>query len=215
MTGFLKKDFYSLASLYKKNLLLVYVLYTVLTLATDNLFFLYFMIWLMGFYAMSAISLDASCSWDRYARTLPASTGQIVGARYLITMGMVLSGAVLALVLGIANFFLRGGNLAEVAVTVCIISGIALAMIGLLLPAAYKWGVEKARNGFLALFLLVFLLPLLMEQGIFDDAALKQAGNWLDMQSPGMLMAASLGLGILACGVGFALSCGVYRKKEF
>ena len=78
MIGFLKKDVYCLASLYKKNLVLVYVLYAVLTIATDNLFFLYFMIWLMGFYAISAISLDNSCGWDRFARTLPATMGNAI-----------------------------------------------------------------------------------------------------------------------------------------
>lgn len=215
MIGFLKKDVYALISLYRKNLLLVYALYTVLFFVTDNLFFLYFMIWLMGFYALSAISLDDGCGWDRYARTLPAATGQIVGARYLVAIGMVLAGAVLALLIGAASTCFRGGSPAEMAATVPLVSGIALAMIGLLLPAAYKWGVEKARNGFLALFLLVFLVPLLMEKGILNGAAMDRAFLWLEAQPPALPAAAALGLGLLACAAGFAVSCRIYRGKEF
>ena len=97
MIGFFRKDFYALASLYKKNLALVFVLYVVLTVSTGNPFFLYFLIWMLGFYSLSAISLDQSCGWDRYARTLPASPRQVVAARYLITVGFMALGAALAL----------------------------------------------------------------------------------------------------------------------
>ena len=48
MTGFLRKDIYSLCSMYRKNLILVFLLYTVMTLAMNVTFLLYMMIWLMG-----------------------------------------------------------------------------------------------------------------------------------------------------------------------
>ena len=86
MLGFLRKDFYMLYGAYKKNLLLVFLLYAALVLVMKNTFLLAILIWLMAFYGLSAITMDDSCGWDRYARTLPVSSGAVITARFLTTL---------------------------------------------------------------------------------------------------------------------------------
>ena len=214
MIGFFRKDFYALASLYKKNLALVFVLYIVLTVSTGNPFFLYFLIWMLGFYSLSAISLDQSCGWDRYARTLPASPRQVVAARYLITVGFMAVGAALAL--AVQLIALDGQQAAlETVGAVPLVTAIAIVIISIMLPAAYKWGMEKARNGFLALFAAVFAVPLLMEQGVLDDAFLERALNWLNAVSPAALVCFSLAAAILVCWISYEIAWRIYKKQEF
>lgn len=215
MIGFLRKDLYSLASTYKKNLAFVFLLYTVMTLAMDVTFLLYMVIWLMGFYSLSAISLDDACGWNRYARTLPASDRQIVGARFLATLLMTALGVVFAMIVGIAGCLIRRLPLEELLFSIPVITGIALACIGLLLAAAYKWGVDKARNTFLLAFMAACLIPSLLAKRLGGLASLKDAAAWLDAQPAALSAAAALGIGLAVFAVGYLLACAVYRKKEF
>ena len=215
MIGFLRKDFYCLMSLYKRNLSLVILLYAVLTLVTKQTFFLYFLIWMMGFYSLSAVTLDDSCGWNRYARTLPASPWKIVGARFLMTAGMTVTGAVVGIVMGCILALVHGSNLEEIVVVVAIITGVALLTMGIMLPAAYKWGMEKARNGFLALFLVVFLVPLLMERGFLDDASLRSFFAWADAQPVWLLSGGALLIALVVYLLGYGIACGIYARKEY
>ena len=215
MTGFLRKDIYSLCSMYRKNLILVFLLYTVMTLAMNVTFLLYMMIWLMGFYSLSAITLDESSGWDRYARTLPASAGQIIGARFLATLLMVAVGVVFSLAVGLAACLMRKEAMGELLFAVPVVTAVALVCIGLLLPAAYKWGVEKARNTFLLLFMLVFFVPALLEKKMGGEAMLQKAAAFLDEQPPALLLGGALAIGLAVFFLGYLLSCTVYRNKVF
>ena len=214
MIGFLRKDFYALTSLYKKNLALVFVLYVVLTVSTGNPFFLYFLIWMMGFYSLSAISLDQGCGWDRYARTLPSSPRQVVAARYLITVGSMAAGAALALAVHLIAIDGQQSALEAVG-AVPVVTAVSIVTISIMMPAAYKWGIEKARNGFLALFAVVFAVPLLMEQGVLDDAVLTRALSWLDTVPVGLLTVSVLAAAALVCWISYEIAWRIYRKQEF
>lgn len=215
MIGFLRKDFYCLMNLYKKNLILVVLLYAVLTLATKQTFFIGFLVWMMGFYSLSAVTLDDSCGWNRYARTLPASPKKIVAARFLMTAGMTLGGAVAGIVMGIILVLVHGGNPGEIVAVVSVVAGVALLTMGIMLPAAYKWGMEKARNGFIALFLVVFLVPLLMEKGVVDDASLQAVLAWMDAQPVWVLGGGALLVALVIYLLGYSVACGIYARKEF
>lgn len=215
MIGFLRKDFYCLMSLYKKNLMLVVLLYAVLTVATKQTFFIGFLVWMMGFYSLSAVTLDDSCGWNRYARTLPASPSKIVAARFLMTAAMTLCGAVLGIVMGCILVLVHGGNLAEIITVVLVVTGVALLTMGIMLPAAYKWGMEKARNGFVALFLVVFLVPLLMEKGFVDDASLRAALAWMDAQPVWVLSGGALLIALVVYLLGYGIASGIYTRKEY
>ncbi len=215
MLGFLRKDCYMLYGAYKKNLLLVFVLYAALVLAMKNTFLLAIVIWLMAFYGLSAITMDDSCGWDRYARTLPVSGEAVIAARFLTTLLLLGAAVAYSLILGgVLYFFLDYGEIQELLVTIALVTAAALAATGVLLPAAYKWGVDKVRNTFMLVFMLVFLSSTLLKKWLgrgFIDARLRG----LEGLSPMALSAAALGAGLLVFALGGWVSARIYAKKEF
>lgn len=214
MIGLLRRDLYSLRAMYGRNLVLVFVLYAVLSLAADITFLAYFVVWLMSFYTLSTVSLDENAGWDRYVGTLPVTTAQIVGARVLTAALMTALGAAFGLTLGVAACRLHGRDAGEVLLILPMVTGLALASIGLMLPAAYKWGVEKARNTFLMLFVVVCGGAALLRRSAGFARFLSRLEALLDAHAR-LLPLAALALGAAALLAGFAISCGIYRKKEF
>lgn len=92
MIGLLKKDFFILWHAYHKNLALVLVLYSVMALAMDLTFMVFFFAWISGFYILSGLTIDNYSKWDLYAASLPVSKRQIVGAKFiLITLALLIS----------------------------------------------------------------------------------------------------------------------------
>ena len=88
MIGLLRKDQTLLWSSYGKNFLLVGALYTIMSCLSDSMVFvLYALVFLGGMYAVSTLSMDEQSQWDAYVRTLPVTPGQIVGSKYLLTLG--------------------------------------------------------------------------------------------------------------------------------
>lgn len=216
MIGFLRKDFYTMAALYRKNLLLVLALYTAMTLVMHVTFLLYMLVWMMGFYGLSASTVDDSCGWDRYARTLPASAWQAVGARFVMTLGMMVLAALFGVVIGFLNSRIHGDDYAETLLMLGIVSSAALLFMGPLLAGAYKWGVEKVRNGFFVLFMAACLLPpALSRVGITGGNALQGLTRWLDRQAPAVLVALLLAAALAVCFLSYLAACRIYRRKEF
>ena len=202
MLGFLRKDFYMLYGAYKKNLLLVFLLYAALVLVMKNTFFLAILIWLMAFYGLSAITMDDSCGWDRYARTLPVSSGAVITARFLTILLLLGVAVAYSLILGgVLHLFLDYDGIGDLLLTIALVTSAALATTGILLPAASKWGV-------------VFLTPVLLKKWLgtgLTDSLLR----WLEGLSPMALSAAALGVGLLVFALGGWVSARIYAKKEF
>lgn len=215
MLGILRKDLYMLFGAYKKNLALVFALYAALVLGIKQTFFLSWLIWMTSFYSLSTFTMDDSCGWDRYARTLPVSCGKIVGARFLAALVMLGIGVAFSALVGTALCFFWDGLVYEMVVTDAVIAALALAMLGIIFPAAYKWGVEKARNGFLVIFLLVFLAPALLRKSELVQGWLRAAKDWMEGTALEILCAEVLAIGLVIFALGGWVSCRIYRGKEF
>ena len=108
MRGLIYKDFDTLMEVYKKNLLLVAVLYGFMAVAMKNDFFLYFSIWMMGFYGLTAFSLDTQCGWDRYARTLPIQDWKIVAAKFVTGLLYIGIAVAYSIVMGVVSRIVNG-----------------------------------------------------------------------------------------------------------
>ncbi len=215
MIGFLRKDLYMFYAAYKKNLLLVFLLYAAMVVFMKNIFLMSVLIWLMPFYSLSAITMDDSCGWDRFARTLPVSSGAIITARALAVLVMLGIGVGFALVLtAILYFFMDYNEIGELMGMIALVTALALASIGVLIPAAYKWGVERVRNSFVLLFMLVFLTPVLLGKTLGTDFT-ESLESWLSSLSLAEISGAALGVGLLVFAFGGWLSSRIYAKKEF
>ena len=224
MKGLFLKDIYALMSLYKKNLPTVFVVYFILAFAMELPFFFYMVIWLMGFYSLSAIGLDQSCGWDRYARTLPVSDKQIVGGKFLVGLAFMGVGTLYSLAGGTLAILVRGGEAWEGFFEVNLVMiAFSLISVGTMIPAAYKWGLEKARNSFFLVYAAVFAggIFLLTGDGHFlkkylpgGAEAVLAALNGL-FENIALLAAVSLAVSGAVYALGWKLAENIYAKKEF
>ena len=100
MKGLFYKDWSVLVGQYRKNILLLLVVYLGMAYLFDMPFMLYALVFMFGIYTQSALSFDEKCHWDTYAHTLPVSPAAVVGSKYLLGLVAILSG----LVIGLAAF---------------------------------------------------------------------------------------------------------------
>ncbi len=214
MLGFLKKDLYMLYGAYSKNLGLVFLLYAAITLATKQGFLLSMMVFMSGFYSLSLLSMDDACGWNRYARTLPVSSGAIVTARCLAALSMLGVGVVFAALVGAAMRFVLRADVEDLALTVAVTVGVTLVTTGLMLPASYKWGVEKTRNTMMLLFVVVFVGPVLLKDRL-NLEQLRLVAVRLEGTPPAAIGAMCVGAGLVVFALGGLLSWRIYRNKEF
>lgn len=180
MKGLLYKDFQLLCNSYKRNILTVLLLYAAIILLTRQIFVAYALVFLAWVYVSSTISFDEQAHWDSYARTLPVSAGQIVGAKYLLNLVFMLAAAVCTLLLS-ALLPLSAGIAGDAAAVPlpeqlsCILGSgtVSLLASSLTLPISYKFGGARARSfvgtAFLVLFVLAFLLMRCLPAGFMRD----------------------------------------------
>ena len=224
MKGLFLKDLYGLMGLYKKNLALVAALYGAMGIFGNLPVFFYMAVWIMGSYSLTAITLDQQCGWDRYARALPVSAGQIVGAKFLVGAAFLAVALVYALAgAGLRALFFGWNEEWEGFFEVLVfLTGLNLAGTGLTIPAAYKWGTDKARNTMLVFYALLFVAIFLI---LPEDGALAGAFPGLRDSLAGLkdvtlaqvrlAAGAVLGAGALVYALGWALAKGIYTRMEF
>lgn len=214
MKGLLSKDFQLLCNSYKRNILTVLLLYAAIILFTRQIFVAYALVFLAGVYVSSTISFDEQAHWDSYARTLPVSAGQIVGAKYLLNLVFMLAAAVCALLMT-ALLPLSAGIAGDAAAVPLPeqLSGIlgsgtvSLLASSLTLPISYKFGGARARSfvgtAFLVLFVLAFLLMRSLPAGFMRGtvAALNAVSEQQVQLWVVLIFAALLALYAASCAV--------------
>ena len=203
MKGLLYRDFCLIWNGFRKNLLLVLVLY--------------------GALAFGMLSFDESCKWDTYARTLPFSSAVQVAAHYLICLAMIALGALAALALMLSVGLLRGETDAEalltMAATVTVMTFLVLLYDAMALPLAYRFGAAKAQGSVLIAYAALFAGGFLVLNAIpgaldgvlalLDDEDVVRV--WFGPAGAVLL----LGVGLALFAVSWAASTAIYRHKEF
>ena len=220
MKGLLYKEVVSLLGLYKKNLTLVAVIYGALSVMTRNNFFLFFGIWMMGFYSLSNFSLDESSGWGRYARTLPVSDRQIVGDEFLTALVFMAMALVYAVAVGAVCYLIdsTGFDWMEFFGGILLVTAVAMLSVGLMFYFAVKFSPEKARNYFMIFALAIFAVFFLAGQmGLLEEPTgedLAAVASWMDSHLALVLLGA-LALAGAVFFLCYLAACAVYRRKEF
>lgn len=156
---------------------------------------------------MSTFSCDEQTKWNIYALSLPVSKNQIVRSKYLFALIILgLTGVVFVPMM----FFLPGGFSEEQVFSIRIIISIALLFIALMIPLIYRFGTQKFRVAFLAIFFGSMALAFLVKQlNLFslsflqmDEAGLNRAVFFLLFLSAALLV------------VSYFVSCRIFSKKE-
>lgn len=223
MKGLLYRDFCLIWNGFRKNLLLVLVLYGALAFGMGMNSILSVLVFLTGNYVVAMLSFDESCKWDTYARTLPFSSAVQVAAHYLICLAMIALGALAALALMLSVGLLRGETDAEalltMAATVTVMTFLVLLYDAMALPLAYRFGAAKAQGSVLIAYAALFAGGFLVLNAIpgaldsvlalLDDEAVVRM--WFGPAGAALL----LGVGLALFAVSWAASTAIYRHKEF
>lgn len=164
---------------------------------------------LMGMLAavetFNGVASDEKAKWDSFARSLPVSAVQTVGAKYLFLLILTALGMVLGSVIELA---ITGGHAdGNTLLLLCdITGGVSILMCSIELPLFYKFGMQKSN---LVVILIFCLCPVLLSR--FAD----QTGiaKLTDAQFFFILRLVPLGVLVLMF-VSFLISCAIYSGKE-
>lgn len=220
MTGLLYKDQMTIWSSYRKNFLLIVVLYTAMAYTLDMPFMLFALVFMGGLYIASTLSFDEMSHWDAYARTLPVSAGQLVGAKYLLALGWMAGSFVLAELLLTACDLFKGQlqeNLLYNLAGCLVALGLVLFYYALTLPLSYKLGAARARSGVIVAVGISVGLVAFASYGtqpgspsVSSAAAAMNETRSLLFFSGGLIAA-----GLVLFAISWMVSTAIYKKKEY
>lgn len=217
MKGLLCKDWAILVNSYKKNFLILVLLYLGMAVCLHMDYLCYALVAVCGIYASSTMNFDDSAHWDAYARTLPVTPGQVVGCKYLLGLLFTLFGSVCAAV----GIFLAGQytDVLEAAFSILVIAAFSLLLFAVNMPFSYKFGAVRARTWvYLVTFFAVFATIYVMEKLPY----LQRSAVTSQLDTMGNAITARPALLLLPCAAvllfylgSWALSVQIYQRKEF
>ena len=217
MLGLLYKDQMIIWSSYRKNFLLIVLLYTAMAFTMDMQFMLFALLFIGGLYTTSALVFDEQSHWDTYARTLPLSARQIVGAKYLLALiWMAASFALVFSLLTLCDLF--KGRTAENAwynLSGCLVTlGLVMAYYALGYILSYKIGAVRARSGVILAIALIIAIALVasgaLETVSFFSFPVPDETTLLFLITGGALI-----IGLVLFILSWIISTAIYTKKEF
>ena len=225
MKGLLYKDWSLIAGGYKTNFLFLLVFYGLLTVAGRMTFLAYAMVFVVGMYASSTISMDENSHWDAYAHTLPVSPGQLVSVKYWLTLILTVASIPLSFFL-IALIPAPKPTFLEAALGLTAACTVTLFYFSFVIPLSYKFGAAKARSWVsVSLLVVAFgpvaLFPLLPES---TTAPIKNAAssldaaitaNWSETAFTIAVVGAMLLFSLGCMVISWAISVRIYTRKTY
>lgn len=153
MKALLYKDICALSSTFK----FVIAFLVLFGLAFGN-FSCGFMTCYCSILAVTAMNLDDSCHWDRYAVILPISRRAIILEKYMLMLCCTLLGALLSLLrialgLVVPSMYL---NPEDGLITIAAAACVGIVMNAVSMPITLRFGGAKARIFLIAVFAAVF-----------------------------------------------------------
>lgn len=224
MKGLLYKDLTLIVGSYRMNFLFLLVVYTAMAFALKMDFMAYALVFVVGLYASTTISMDENSRWDLYARALPVTPGQVVAGKFLLTLGCTAAGAALGFLL--LAVMPHNPPLPDALVGLAASVTTTLVYSSLVIPLSYKFGAAKARSWVMAaLFALIFLpllaltsLPEETRDALWGALGLRGDGqpdtlSLTEGQGLWLFLGAMLAVSLLAVGISWAVSVPLYRQK--
>lgn len=225
MKGLLYKDWALIAGGYKTNFIFLLVFYGFLTVAARMSFLAYAMVFVLGLYATSTISMDESSHWDAYAHTLPVTPGQLVAAKYWLTLILTAASVPLSFLL-IALIPEPKPTLMETALGLAAAVTVTLVYFSFVIPLSYKFGAAKARSWVSISILIVAFGPVFLFTLLPDSvtAPIKDAASsldatvsttWSEMSLTAAVVGVLLLFSLLCVVISWAVSVRLYTRKTY
>lgn len=210
MLGLIKKDLL-LIKANLKSMIIIFVIYIMLAFqGTLDVTFIIPIIGIMLF--ISTFSYDDFNNWNSYAVTLPDGRRNVVRAKYIVSIILMIILAVVAFFIGIGISYIKTNsiNLDEIISSLMGTMLSSVIIISLLYPIVFKFG---ATNGRIILFAVVFGIAgigTLIAQFI-DMTPIINIINKLDNY---LLIAIPI-IYIILLGISYLISSKIYQNKEF
>lgn len=159
----------------------------------------------------TTISYDEYYHWDRYAATLPMGRRQIITAKYLLILMMVVSASLISLTLGWAFGTFLGDGVDWVTLFASMGSSLFAGILGaaVVTPLYYRFGVQQCRFALVAVYGIPALAVVLWLR--LTGATITEAQ--LEAIIPGLLLAVSA-ICLVAMAVSYLIAVRIYKKKE-
>lgn len=167
-----------------------------------------FILFILVIQAITALTYDELCSWDKYVNTLPISKSEIVLSKYMLSLVLMLIGLIIALpVVFIINHFTNDWETANFFLTFNLLIGAAFCLLALILPIYIKYGSIKGRIVLIVLCFIPGLLIGLLEE-YFADVVIT-----ISKLQQFSYLAPFIGLFIL--WLSSLIATAIYKRKDF
>lgn len=225
MKGLLYKDWSLIAGGYKTNFLFLLVFYGLLTVVGRMTFMAYAMVFVVGLYASSTISMDENSHWDAYAHTLPVTPGQLVAVKYWLTLILTAASIPLAFLL-LALIPESKPSPFEAVLGLAAASTVTLIYFSFVIPLSYKFGAAKARSWVSISILVVAFGPvalfaLLPEQvtipikNAVSSLDINITFTWSETSFTAAVIGVSLLVSLVCMVISWAVSVRIYTRKTY
>lgn len=226
MKGLLYKDWAMIFGGYKTNFLFLLLFYGGFTALCRVSFLSYALVFVLGMYASSTISMDENSHWDAYARTLPVSARQLVSVKYLLTLLLT----AVSIPLGLLLILLIPDpkpSLMETASGMISAAAVTLLYLSFVMPLSYRFGAAKARSWVSITIFLVFFGPVAFLALMKDDEnnpgvqALRSLDHVVENaflseeQLVLLVLAGLLGIALMCLLISWVISIRIYAKKNY
>ena len=167
-----------------------------------------FILFILVIQAITALTYDELCSWDKYVNTLPISKSEIVLSKYMLSLVLMLIGLIIALpVVFLINHFTNDWETANFFLTFNLLIGAAFCLLALILPIYIKYGSIKGRIVLIVLCFIPGLLIGLLEE-YFADVLIT-----ISKLQQFSYLAPFIGLFIL--WLSSLIATAIYKRKDF
>ncbi|WP_235616164.1 ABC-2 transporter permease [Lysinibacillus parviboronicapiens] len=208
MTALIMKDFMTIQRQFKSQAIFLIIIVIMSVLMQQSTILLFFIVFIVTIQAITALTYDELCNWDKYANTLPISKGDIVLSKYILSIMLIIIGLGFALpFVLLINRFTNHIATTNFFLTFCLIVTAAFCMLAMLLPIYIKFGSIKGRIVLIALcFIPSFLI------GVLDEYVSNFLVTLSKLQDFSYF-APFVGLFIL--WLSSLISTGIYKRKDF
>lgn len=214
MKGLLKKEWFVLWN--KPIMILIpLILFTVMGITSKNFFMIMYLPLYVGILPVSLITTDETSRWERFALGMPYSRKELVSAKYLMSLMLVLGGVLLTSVILVAVMS-SALTVPQMLLLIAASFTVSLVLPSVLLPLNLKFGTARARLA-LAVLLAVFGC---MAAAAFNTENGDDSFNviaWLTKLqfSPQLLALLFVAAAAVIMAVSWAVSVMIYRRKQF
>lgn len=186
---------------------LIFILFVAIFMQQGPMLFA-FITFIAAIQAITALTYEELCNWDKFANTLPITKSDIVLSKYFLGIALMLIGLTLALPFAyLINIFAEAGKTMDFFLSFSLIITAAFCLLALLLPIYIKFGSVKGRMVLIAAcFVPGFLV------GLLEDYVAKFLPTIIELKNLSYF-APIVGLVIL--WLSSLISTAIYKRKEF